>query len=339
VEKKVKAIGLFSGGLDSVLAAALMRKQGVEVIGLLVRTGFAAFREISNEERTDISDAADTLGITLRVADIRDTYWKTLLYPQYGYGKHMNPCMDCHLHMIRTAADVMREEHADFVFTGEVVGQRPKSQLSHQMNVILRESGIEDRLLRPLSALRLKPTLPEKEGWIDRSQLKGFFGRQRGPQLQLAKELGVEHLAVAAGGNCFLINEDFSRRFKDLLDQYGKEDFPKHEVPLLRIGRHFRISPGAKIVISRDEKEHEMLQAFKSGHYVFELPDVIGASGIGSGPFREKDMELAARLLSRYSKALPGQSVRVRVTYGENDVEMHVLPMGKKDPLIDKLRI
>ncbi len=339
MEKKVKAIGLLSGGLDSVLAAALIKEQGVEVTGLLIRTGFTDHKEVSADGKRTVEDTANALGIKFRIENIQDEYWDTLLYPKYGYGKNVNPCLDCHLHMIRVAARIMKEEGADFVFTGEVVGQRPKSQLAHQMKVALKESGIEGRLLRPLSALRLAPTIPELEGMIDRKKLKGFIGRGRTAQLNLAKELGVEDLAVAAGGNCYLINREYGDRFKDLLEQYGKNNFPKSETPLLRIGRHFRISDTAKLVISRNEEEYYKLLPYRSGRYSFELVDVIGAYAIGTGKFSKEDIHLASRLLGRYSKAKSEETIKVLVSLDDSVSEIEISPLDIQDPIIEKMRI
>jgi len=337
--KKVKAIGLLSGGLDSVLAAALIKQQGIEVTGLLIRTGFTDHKEVSFDGKRRVEDTAKALGIKFRIEDIQQEYWDTLLYPKYGYGKNVNPCLDCHLHMIRVAARVMKEEGADFVFTGEVVGQRPKSQLAHQMAIALKESGIEGRLLRPLSALRLEPTIPEQEGLVDRTKLKGFHGRGRTAQLELAKELGVENLAVAAGGNCYLIIPEYGDRFKDLLDQYGKDNFPKEDAPLLRIGRHFRISETAKLVISRDESEFHLLKPFRQGRYSFELIGIMGASAIGSGKFSDDDIEFSARLLSRYSKAKTDEDVRVKITYEDREWDVVINPLAGDDPVIAEMRI
>ena len=339
MEKKVKAIGLLSGGLDSVLATALIKQQGIDVTGLLIRTGFTDHKEVSADGKRSVEDTAKALGVKFRIEDIQNEYWDTLLYPKYGYGKNVNPCLDCHLHMIRIAARVMKEEGADFVFTGEVVGQRPKSQLAHQMKIALKESGIEGRLLRPLSALRLTPTIPEMEGLVDRRRLKGFEGRGRTAQLELAKELGVEDLAVAAGGNCYLINPEYGDRFKDLLNQYGKENFPKNDAPLLKIGRHFRLSEKAKLVISRDESEYYKLQPFKNDRYSFELTDVIGAYAIGTGEFTPKDLELASRLLARYSKAKKDDTVNVHIEFTDQTWEVQVTPLSPDDPLIDTIRI
>lgn len=337
--KKVKAIGLLSGGLDSVLAAALIKKQGIEVTGLLIRTGFTDHKEVSSDGKRTVEETAKALGINFRIEDIREEYWETLLYPRYGYGKNVNPCLDCHLHMIRVAARVMKEEGADFVFTGEVIGQRPKSQLPHQMKIALQESGIEGKLLRPLSALRLEPTIPELEGLVDREQLKGFHGRGRTPQLELAKELGVEGLAVAAGGNCYLIVPEYGDRFKDLLNQYGKEEFPKDDAPLLRIGRHFRISEGAKLVMSRDEDEFHKLKPFREGRYSFELLDIMGASAVGTGNFSDEDIKISSRLLARYSKAKPEDDVKVRIKFKDSAWDVIIKPMENNDPMIVEMRI
>lgn len=337
--KKIKAIGLLSGGLDSVLAVTLIRNQGIEVTGLLIRTGFTDHKEISEDGKRSVESTAKALGIKFRIENIQEEYWQTLLYPQYGYGKNVNPCLDCHLHMLKVAAKVMEEEGADFVFTGEVVGQRPKSQLAHQMQIALRESGIEGRLLRPLSALKLEPTIPEIEGMVDRNKLMGFEGRGRTPQLKLAKELGVEDLAVAAGGNCYLIVPEYGNRFKDLLKYNGKENFPKEDAPLLKIGRHFRISENAKLVISRDESEYHLLQAYRNGRYYFELLDVIGAIAIGSGDFSEQDIDLSARLLTRYSKSQVGDKVKVRITKNTEVREIFVSTLSTDDPMIEKMHI
>lgn len=334
--KKVKAIGLLSGGLDSVLAVALMTQQGIEVTGLLIRTGFTDHKEISTDGKRSVEETAKALGVHFRIENIQDEYWQTLLYPKYGYGKNVNPCLDCHLHMVRVAARVMQEEGADFVFTGEVVGQRPKSQLAHQMKIALQESGIEGRLLRPLSALKLEPTIPELEGLVDRSKLKGFEGRGRTPQLELAKELGVEDLAVAAGGNCYLIVPEYGNRFKDLLEQYGKENFPKKDVQLLKIGRHLRISPKAKLVISRDESEYHALQPFIKGRYYFELIDIIGGVAIGTGEFSAEDLDLAAALLGRYSKAHSGEEIKVKVTYEDESQVISTQALDANDPIISR---
>lgn len=337
--KKVKAIGLLSGGLDSVLAVALIKQQGIEVTGLLIRTGFTDHKEVSADGKRSVEDTAKALGIKFRIENIQEEYWDTLLYPKYGYGKNVNPCLDCHLHMIRVAARVMKEEGADFVFTGEVVGQRPKSQLAHQMKIALAESGIEGRLLRPLSALCLAPTIPELEGLVDRTKLKDFQGRGRTPQLSLAKELGVENLAVAAGGNCYLVNPEYGDRFKDLLDQYGKEKFPQKDAPLLRIGRHFRISETAKLVISRDESEYHLLKPYIEGRYLFELENVIGGIGIGTGEFSQEDMELASRLLGRYSKAKADEEIQVHVSLDEKTWDINCISLSVDDPLIPEMRI
>lgn len=335
---RTKAIGLISGGLDSVLAAALLLKQNVEVIGILINTGFTDHLQPSGEGLT-VQDIADEMGFELRVVDIRDEYWQTLLYPQFGYGKNINPCLDCHLHMTQVAARIMHEENADCVFTGEVVGQRPKSQLAHQMKITVEKSGIAGRLLRPLSALLLEETIPETEGKIDRSQLKGFIGRGRSAQLALAKELGVEHLAVAAGGNCLLTNKEYARKFNDIVDQYGKENFPREDVDLLKFARHFRISPEAKIIISRNEREHDRLLKLKSRYISFELPDVVGAMAIGQGKFNEDDKISVAKLLTRYSKAEAGDEIKMVCDDDGNKSECTVICIENDDPMINRLRI
>ncbi|NLA39761.1 MAG: hypothetical protein GX882_10395 [Methanomicrobiales archaeon] len=339
MKKKVKAIALLSGGLDSVLAIALLQAQGVQIIGLAIETGFCSLPKNTKTSPEGIEDIAKALNIPLRIENIHEDYWDTILNPKYGYGKHMNPCMDCHLHMVRVAAEVMKEENADLVVSGEVLGQRPKSQLAHQMKIILQESGIEGRLLRPLSALCLEATIPELEGKIDRSALKGFRGRSRRPQLQLAKDLGVEHLAFAGGGNCYLTDAVFSARFRDLLKQFGKENFPREDVRLLRIGRHFRISPLAYLIVSRNEEEEGLLQPYRQRHLTFDLENIIGATAIGLGSFGEEERRTAAKILSRYSKAKAGEEVKVIMREEGESIKIPVKALPKDDVLPEKLRV
>lgn len=337
--KKVKAVALLSGGLDSVLAVALLLRQGIEVTGLLIRTGFTDHKEVSADGKLSVSDIARELGIRLRIEDIHDEYWNTLLYPRHGYGKHINPCLDCHIHMLRVAARIMKEENADLVVTGEVLGQRPNSQLAHQMKTAVKESGIEGRLLRPLSALLLPPTIPETEGRIDRSGLKGFRGRSRRPQLDLSKELGVEHLAVAAGGNCYLTDSSFSKRFRDWRDHFGNEGFPREDIGLLRIGRHFRLSDRAYLIVSRDEAEAKLLEPYRKSHVSFDLKDYVGASAVGIGDFREEDLCLTAAVLGRYSKAESATEVAVLLNRSGGVREIRAKALAADDPRLESMRL
>ena len=210
----IKAVALISGGLDSMLAAKAMLEQGIHVEGINFYTGFCveghthAIRKSQQKKakRNNALWVAETLGIKLHIIDIVEEYKDVVINPKHGYGAHLNPCLDCKIFMVGKAKTWMIENQFDFIITGEVVGQRPMSQRKLVMPIVAKESGAEERLLRPLSAKNLPPTLPEREGWVDREKLFSFSGRNRKPQMQLAEQYGIEEYAQPAGGCCFLTN-------------------------------------------------------------------------------------------------------------------------------------
>lgn len=283
---KIKAIGLFSGGLDSAIAVRLMVDQGMEVIALTFKTPFTS------------ADWAvrmgEVLALDLRIVECRDDYMEIVKRPRFGYGKNMNPCIDCKIFMFRKAREFMESERASFVFTGEVLGQRPMSQQMGQLRLIERESGLEGYLLRPLSAKLLEPTIPEMQGIVNREKLLGIRGRGRREQLALAKKFGFEEFATPAGG-CLLTDPGFSVRLKEALD-HGEED-----IELLKVGRHFRTESGARIVVGRNEEENRRIKDLAGeGDTLIEIlgfpgPTVLLRNG------EDKDIEIAASLALRYS--------------------------------------
>lgn len=241
----MKAIVLYSGGLDSMIATRILQKQDIEVVGLNFVTPFHDDSESSKR-------SAAQLDIELVVHRTGDDYMKLIARPKWGYGKAVNPCIDCRIEMLRVAKRLMEERDASFVATGEVAGQRPNSQMQHQLNLISRESGLDGYLLRPLSAAVLPPTEPEKQGWVNRKKLYGFTGRGRGRLVSLGKDLNVPDIPQPSTG-CFLCEKSYAPR---LLDLFKHETEPTDwDAELLNVGRQIRINPDVKVVLGRN-KEH-----------------------------------------------------------------------------------
>ena len=231
-KRRPKAVVLMSGGLDSTLAAKLLQEQGVEVLGVNFSTGFC----VSDHKRATAKTGADPkkfrheglragadLGVPVEIVDLREDYLDVVFNPKHGYGANMNPCVDCRAHMLKKAKAIMEREGADFVATGEVLGQRPMSQRKDTMRLVEKDSGLEGRLLRPLSAKRLKPTLAEQQGLVDRERLLGLQGRGRRKQMDLIEARGISDYPLPAGGCCFLTDKAYARKFRDKMQHRGKE--------------------------------------------------------------------------------------------------------------------
>ena len=258
-----KAVALISGGLDSMLAARTILEQGVHVEGINFFTGFCveghthAIRRRANgsgaNPRNNALWVAEQLGIQLHLIDVVEEYKRVVLNPKHGYGANLNPCLDCKTFMVGRAREWMEEQGFDFIITGEVIGQRPKSQRRETMPVVASESGADDRLLRPLCAKRLPETLPEREGWVDRERLHDFTGRSRKPQFALAADFGIEDYAQPAGGCCFLTDRQYSTKLADLWASRGARDYDLDDIMLLKVGRHLRPRPHFKVIVGREE--------------------------------------------------------------------------------------
>jgi tRNA-uridine 2-sulfurtransferase len=305
----IKALGLLSGGLDSTLALRLIHDQGVEVTALNFHTGFcftdarrAARREAPSQGGpSDALSAAARLGIPIEVVDISKGYLEVLHHPHYGYGKNVNPCVDCRIHMFKMAREMMEEIGAQFIFTGEVLGQRPKSQHIAALKTIAEQSGLDDRLMRPLSALILPPTLPEREGWVDRSKLMGFHGRTRKPQMALAAELGITGYPQPAGGCCFLTDPQYGRKVRDLWEHGHKDEMEWDDYLMLKVGRHVRLGPKSKVIVGREEGENLFLDQYRGGRLRLEVEDLPGPIALMDGDVDEEILLKAARVVARYS--------------------------------------
>jgi hypothetical protein len=304
MERTMRALGLMSGGLDSMLAAALLRAQGLDITGICFVTPFyGAARAVA---------AAAHLGLPLLVVDLTEKFLPLLCDPPHGWGKGHNPCIDCHILMLREAGAVMAAGGFDLVFTGEVLGQRPMSQNRGSLNLVARESGLADLLLRPLSAKLLKATPPELLGWVDRERLLDFSGRGRKRQIALAAEYGITQYPAPAGG-CLLTDPRYAARLKELLRHQSRAS--RQDLEFLNWGRHFRLAVGAKAVVGRTQKENEALLALMTGdNFLLKVQNLPGPLVLVAGEaVGAADLEEAAGLAAAYSDAPEGAPVVVSV--------------------------
>jgi tRNA-specific 2-thiouridylase len=310
-----RAVGLVSGGLDSTLAAEMLKRQGVEVVGLHFSTGFCkvdhrrAVGRAKDRGRNLDSDAlraGAAGGFPVEIVDVADEYLQqVVLRPRHGYGAQANPCIDCRIFMLRKAREHADRIGAEMVFTGEVIGQRPFSQYREALRLVERESGLEGRLLRPLSAQHLDPTRAEETGRIDRARLGRIGGRSRRPQEALAREFAIDGYPQPSGGCCYLADEAYARRFRDLLAHGGAAVVTQDDVLLLKVGRQFRLSRFAKLHVGREEAENAFLKRLRGGWWVLEAEGVQGPTGIlvarsGAEP-PDEDLRSAAGIIARYA--------------------------------------
>ncbi len=247
-----RAVVLLSGGLDSILAVRILQEQGIEVEALNFRTMFACCQETA-------AQAAQRLGIKISVIGSDDDYLDLVRKPKYGYGRGANPCIDCRIYMFERARQHMDDTGASMVVSGEVLGQRPKSQKKRDLLIIEAQSGLEGRLLRPLSAKLLPPTIPEQTGEVDRERLYDFTGRSRKGLIALAEKFGFQRDEIPSPSTgCTLTEQTFAPRVFDLL----KQDVTNTpwDFELLKIGRHVRLNSATKAIIGRRADENEMLK-------------------------------------------------------------------------------
>lgn len=301
-----KAIGLLSGGLDSTLAVKLILNQGIEVTALNFITPFCACT--SKGCKHEASRIAEKFDIPIKVVAAGGEYIEIVKNPKYGYGKNMNPCIDCRIFMWKKAKECMEEMGASFLFTGEVLGQRPMSQRREAITIIEKEAGLEGLILRPLSAQFFEPTIPEKEGLIDREKLFRISGRCRKPQMELAEEFGIEDYLCPAGG-CRLTDIQFAKRVKEAFEH--NEDGIK-DMNLLKYGRHFRLPSGAKVIVGRNEEENSIISRFAEEKDL--LMEVVGFGSpitLLKGSRNEEDVKMAAAVCVRYSNYKGKAEVRI----------------------------
>jgi tRNA-specific 2-thiouridylase len=317
-----KAVALISGGLDSMLAARVMQDHGISVEGINFYTGFCieghtqAIRNQTRErpKRNNALWVAEQLGIKLHLVDVIEEYKNVVINPKHGYGANLNPCLDCKGFMVGKAREWMEANQFDFIVTGEVIGQRPMSQRRDTMPIVARESGAFDRLLRPLCAKLLPPTLPEREGWVDRDRLFDFNGRSRKPQMALAAHYGFTDYAQPAGGCCFLTNAQYSNKLADLWETRGEKRYELEDILLLKVGRHLRPRPHFKLIVARDEGETNFLLGFRQRYTHLQATSHNGPLALIEGNASDDDLELAARLTARFGKGRDATQVTVAIT-------------------------
>ena len=319
MEEKKKVVALLSGGLDSRLAVKMMQKQGFDVTAVAIKTPFCDF-DCGRGCGFEIRGTADMLGVDLKTVYLGDDYIEMLKNPKHGYGSGMNPCIDCRAMMFKAGKKVMEDIGAEFIISGEVLGQRPISQHGPALRTIEKESGLEGKIVRPLSAALLPPTKPEMDGIIKRENLGMIRGRSRKEQLNMAREFGFEN-PPNAGGGCLLTDPKFSIRAKDLFNHV--ETPTTNDIDLLKIGRHFRFDEKTKFIVGRNKDENEMIKALAlPGDVLFEAKDHVGPISILRGEDSEKNLNLAVAITLRYSDApkdKPGS-----VTLEKNDAKSEI---------------
>lgn len=302
------------------MAIHLLQEQDIEVTGV---TFVSPFFDSKNAEQ-----AARDLGVELIIVDVTEEHLSMVKNPRHGYGKFMNPCLDCHALMIRKAGEILKRDKFDLIATGEVLGERPMSQNRQSLKLVARESGYEGLVLRPLSAKLLAPTLPETKGLVDRERLMDIKGRSRKPQMALAKKFGIKRYVQPAGG-CLLTDPNFSARLSELLK--NNPDAGAHDVSLLRLGRHFRLPSGAKVIVGRNEQENEMIMAEFAEDKILIVSDVTpGPATLLVGSRAQGDVELAARLCASYADH-QGQEVDMEMISAEGRQRIKATPSPRDE--------
>ncbi len=316
-----KALGLLSGGLDSILAAMALKRQGVDVTGIVYVTPFFG------AERARI--AARQIGIPLIVKDIGDIHLEMLKNPRYGYGRNLNPCIDCHAMMFSIAGEMVSQGDFDFLFSGEVLGQRPMSQNANALKAVAKHAGCGDLILRPLSAKLLPITPVEERGLVDREQLLDIQGRSRRPQETLARQWGLKDYP-SSGGGCLLTEKSFTGRLRDLLTH--QPDCTPRDVELLKAGRQYRLSPRAKLSLGRNRQTNETIQELATAEQtLLRAANFSGPTGLLSGQPEADNLAAAAAIVAAYGKGQNEAQLSVLCTRGDERWQLTVAPMGREE--------
>jgi tRNA-specific 2-thiouridylase len=317
----MKAVALLSGGLDSTLAAKVVLEQGIELEALNFLTVFC---NCTHRGETCLASkkAVEGLGIPLKVLNVSEEYLEVVKHPRHGYGRNMNPCIDCRIFMLKKTREYMASTSASFIITGEVLGQRPMSQRREAMRLIEKEADLDGLILRPLSAKFLPASLPEERGWVDRQKLLDISGRSRKPQIKLAEHYGIRDYPCPAGG-CLLTDPGFAKRIRDLMER--DPHFTLNDVHLLKIGRHFRLSSDLKLVVGRNEDDNQKLQAFAQGQDVLlKVHRYPGPLSLLRGKVSPPGVEMAAAITVRYGKARDLATVEVHYRRAEDETEQAI---------------
>jgi tRNA U34 2-thiouridine synthase MnmA/TrmU len=311
-----RALGLISGGLDSLLAARLLQEQGIEVAGISFESPF-----FSSEKA---KKGCEYLGIRLIVADITEELLDILKSPKHGFGKNMNPCIDCHALMIKKAGKVMEDEGFDFIFTGEVLGERPMSQNRESLQTVGRESGYGEFLLRPLSAKKLRATKPELDAKVDRERLLDISGRSRKRQISMAKDYGIKEYPSPAGG-CRLTDPGLARRLKDLFD--NEDNVAALDARLLGVGRHIRIRKNLKFIVGRNEKDNDIIEQLREeSDPMVIIRGYPGPNLIARKNPTNEEITGAAGICAYYSDAPLEEMAEAEISSGGKKLYVRVMP-------------
>ena len=297
----MRALALFSGGLDSILSMKLIIDHGVEVVAIHVNTGFGSL----NDRLTYMQKMCDFIGARLEVLDLKEEYLGEVLFePKYGYGKNFNPCIDCHGFMFRHTAKLLEKYDASFMISGEVLGQRPMSQNKDALGIVQKLSEHDELVVRPLSAKLLPISKPEREGWIDRDKLLDIWGRGRSAQLELAEKIGLVDFEPPAGG-CLLTDVQFSNRLRDFV---AHDTLEIDDIDTLKVGRQLRLPDGAKLIIGRNQEDNQKLEATNSKKYLkARIVDATGPLVLFEKNASEADRELATSFIITYGKTESGK--------------------------------
>lgn len=328
-----RGILLYSGGLDSLLAGKLLLDQGIDIIGYHFILPFTA--PDADLDALLPSVHARQIGLRLKHLRCGKDYMAMVKNPPHGHGKNINPCIDCKIHFMTKAAEAMDDEGASFVASGEVVGQRPMSQMPHMMKHIEKVSGLQGRLLRPLCAKRLAPTEAELAGVVDREKLLDLSGRNRKPQFELARRFGITEYASPAGG-CLFTDSRIASRVRDLLDRH--EDYTIADVYLLTLGRHFRLHDRAKFIVSRNEAENIELEKYRADADLFLEPEFKGPSAFALGALSADDAVLIGAAMARYGRPAEGNPV-IRVASRGTALPPMQAPSPASDADLERMRI
>lgn len=320
----MKALALFSGGLDSVLAMKLVVDQGIEVVAVNIHTGFGS----TTDRLEHMQSMCDQIGVQLEVLDLRDEFLDEVLFdPKYGYGKNFNPCIDCHGFMFRYTGQLLKKYDASFMISGEVLGQRPMSQNKEALQNVKKLSEVDDLIVRPLCAKLMPITKPETEGWIDREKLLDISGRSRTRQLELAQQIGLENFEAPAGG-CLLTEIQFSNKLRDFV---ANDKLEIEDINTLKAGRHLRMPDGAKLIIGRNQDDNEKLKSTTSSKYLKgRILDASGPLCLLQKYATEADKKLAGDIIVTYGKTESNK---------EYDIDFDGLIIkGKKLPSKDEIQ-
>ncbi len=336
MKKRGHGIALFSGGLDSALAILLLLRQDIEVTALSFMNHFGCDLSDRSSCGHDPYPVADKFGFTVKMVHLADKFVQIVKDPKYGHGKNMNPCIDCRILMLREAKQFMEIVGADFVFTGEVVGQRPMSQRKPQLNIVARDADLKGKLLRPLSAKLLPPTEVELSGLVDRDRLEAISGRSRKRQIELAEKYGLEDYPNPAAG-CLLTDQSYSNRLRDFLAH--NEHLSFDDLNLMRVGRHFRLDRETVVIVGRNEEENNKIERYRNKtDWLFEAIGTGSPVTLLKGPLNDSTIKATAEITARYCRKRDDGQIEISYYQTEDQLQTIMVAPAVETELV-KVRL